>query len=177
MSTSFIGNYCPDDFTIVISKGDFVHTVSGFADGTFASLNRLVPSSTPYVGVGRSGSMGRVKRTVTAMTVDVTLHQYSQSNTVLQQLQIADADTTDNTWIFAVTIKDLSGQTVVSSNSAIIAAPPAVEFSSETSTRGWQIYLFGSDLFVGGNMPLAPSEVAAMEALGGTVDDRWKLNP
>ena len=177
MSSNFIGNYSPDDFTIVISKGDFVHTVSGFADGTFAALNRLVPSSTPYVGVGRSNSMGRVKRAVTAMTVDVTLHQYSPSNTVLQQLQIADAATSDNSWVFSVTIKDLSGQTVASSNSAIIAAPPAVEFSSETSTRGWQIYLFGSDLFIGGNIPLAPAEVAAVEAAGGTVEARWRLNP
>jgi hypothetical protein len=175
--SNYIGNYSPDDFTIVISKGDFVHTVSGFADGAFVSMNRLVPSSTPYVGVGRSNSMGRVKRAVTAMTVDVTLHQYSPSNTVLQQLQIADADTSDNTWVFSVTIKDLSGQTVASSNSAIIAAPPAVEFSSETSTRAWQIYLFGSDLFVGGNTPLAPAEVAAVEAAGGEVDSRWRLNP
>lgn len=177
MASNFIGNYSPDDFTIVISKGDFVHTISGFAAGEFVSMNRLVPSSTPYVGVGRSNSMGRVKRVVTAMTVDVTLHQYSPSNTVLQQLQIADAAVTDNEWIFAVTIKDLSGMTVASSNSAIIAAPPAVGFSDDTSTRVWQIYLFGSDLFVGGNTPLAPSEVAAVEALGGQVDTRWRLNP
>ncbi len=177
MASSFIGNYCPDDFTIVISKDNFVHTVTGFADGTFASMNRLVPSSTPYQGVGRANSFGRVKRAVTGMTVDVTLHQYSPSNTVLQQLQIADAAVTDNTWVFSVTIKDLSGQTVASSNSAIIAAPPTVEFSSDTSTRNWQIYLFGSDLFVGGNMPLAPAEVAAVEAAGGVVDERWRLNP
>lgn len=177
MSSNFIGNYCPDDFIVVISKGDFVHTVSGFADGTFASMNRLVPSSTPYVGVGTSNSAGRVKRKVTAMTIDITLHQYSPSNTVLQQLQIADANVTDNTWTFSVTVKDLSGQTVVSSNSAIIAAPPAVEFSSDTSTRDWQIYLFGSDLFIGGNIPLAPAEVAAVEAAGGQVEQRWRLNP
>lgn len=177
MSSSFIGNYSPDDFTIVISKGDFVHTITGFAAGEFVSMNRLVPSSTPYQGVGRTGSMGRVKRAVTGMTVDVTLHQYSPSNTVLQQLQIADANATDNTWIFSVTIKDLSGMTVASSNSAIIAAPPTVGFSDDTSTRAWQIYLFGSDLFVGGNMPLAPAEVAAVEAAGGQVEARWRLNP
>lgn len=177
MASNYIGNYCPDDFTVVISKGDFVHTVTGFADGTFATLNRLVPSSTPYQGVGRSNSNGRVKRAVTGMTIDLVLHQYSPSNTVLQQLQQADADVTDNSWIFAVTLKDLSGQTVVSSNNAIIASPPSVEFGSETSTRSWQLHLFGSDLFIGGNMPLAPAEVAAVEAAGGTVDARWRLNP
>lgn len=176
MADNYIGNYSPDDFTIVISKGNFVHTVTGFADGTFVSMNRLIPSSTPYVGVG-SNAGGRVKRRVNNMTVDVTLHQYSPSNTVLQQLQIADAESPDNTWVFNCTIKDLSGQTVASSNSAIIAAPPATEFSSDTSTRVWQIYLFGSDLFIGGNIPLAPAEVAAVEAVGGQVEARWRLNP
>lgn len=177
MANNFIGNYAPDLFTIVLSKGDFVHTVSGFADGTFVSMNRLVPTSVPYQGVGLSNSFGRVKRSVTGMTVDITLHQYSPSNTVLQQLQIADANVSDNTWVFAVTIKDLSGQTVASSNSAIIAAPPAVEFGSDTSTRAWQIHFFGSDLFIGGNSPLDAAEVAAVEAAGGTVDQRWRLNP
>ena len=173
---SQIGNYSPDDFTVVLSKGDFVHRVTGFADGSFLSMDRLVPSSTPYAGVGFNSS-GRVKRRVSSMTIDVTLHQYSPSNTVLQQLQIADANTAGNEYVFAVTLKDLSGQTVVSSNSAIIAAPPTAEFSSETSTRTWQLYLFGSDLYIGGNMLLAPDEVAAVEALGGVVEDKWRLNP
>lgn len=177
MATNFIGNYSPDDFTIVLSKDDFLHTITGFADGNFVSMNRLVPSSTPYQGVGNSNSFGRVRRNVTGMTIDVVLHQYSPSNTVLQQLQIADANTTDNQWVFNCMIRDVSGQTVVSSNSAIIAAPPAVDFGSDTNTRTWQIYLFGTDLFIGGNMPLSDSEVAAVEAAGGEVDPRWQLNP
>lgn len=176
MADNFIGNYAPDDFVIVISKGDFTHTVTGYADGSFVSMNRLVPSSTPYVGVG-SNSSGRVKRKVTSMTVDITLHQYSPSNTVLQQLQIADANTTNNDWVFNAMLKDPSGMTVASTNSAIIASPPTVDFSSETSTRTWQIYFFGSDLFIGGNIPLSDSEVAAVEAAGGEVDPRWQLNP
>ena len=81
---SQIGNYSPDDFTVVLSKGDFVHRVTGFADGSFLSMDRLVPSSTPYAGVGFNFS-GRVKRRVSSMTIDVTLRQYSPSNTVLKQ--------------------------------------------------------------------------------------------
>lgn len=176
MADNFIGNYAPDDFTIVISKGDFVHTITGFADGTFISMDRLVPSSTPYQGVGGS-AFGRVKRRVTGMNVTITLHQYSPSNTVLQQLQLADANTSNNDWVFSAMLRDPSGQTVASSNTAIIAAPPTVAFSSDTSTRDWQIYFFGSDLFIGGNIPLSDSEVAAVEAAGGEVDPRWQLNP
>lgn len=176
MADNFISNYLPDGFTIILSKGDFVHEVVGYADGTFVSMDRLVPTSTPYQGVGKQ-SFGRVKRNVTAMNVTITLHQGSVSNTLFQQLQTADANTSDNTYVFACTCKDTSGQTVVSSNSAVIVAPTNASFSSEFGTRDWGIYMFGTDLFIGGNTPLAPSEVAAMESLGGTVDDRWKLNP
>ena len=171
-----ISNYAPDEFTIVLSKGDFVHKIVGFADGTFLSMNRITPSSTPYQGIG-SSSFGRVKRRVTAMDVTVTLHQGSPSNTILQQLQIADANSAGNEWTFNCTIRDLSGQTVVSSNNAIIAAPANADFSSEFGTRDWSIYMYGSDLFIGGNTPLTPDEVAAMDALGGTVEDKWRLNP
>lgn len=171
-----ISNYAPDEFTIVLSKGDFVHKIVGFADGTFISMNRITPSSTPYQGVG-SSSFGRVKRRVTAMDVTVTLHQGSPSNTILQQLQIADANSAGNEYVFNVTLKDLSGQTVASSNNAIIAAPANADFSSEFGTRDWSIYMYGSDLFIGGNTPLTPDEVASMDALGGTVEDKWRLNP
>ncbi len=173
---NIISNYAPDEFSIILSKGDFVHKIVGFADGTFLSMNRITPTSTPYQGVG-SSSFGRVKRRVTAMDVTVTLHQGSPSNTVLQQLQIADANTADNTWVFNCTIKDLSGQTVASSSTAIIAAPANADFSSEFGTRDWSIYLYGSDLFIGGNTPLAPDEVAAVDALGGFTEDKWKINP
>ena len=173
---SIISNYAPDEFTIILSKGDFLHKVVGFADGTFVSMNRIVPTSTPYQGVG-SSSFGRVKRRVTAMDVTITLHQGSPSNTVLQQLQIADANTAGNEWTFNCLIKDASGQTVASSSTAIIAAPANADFSSEFGTRDWSIYLYGSDLFIGGNTPLAPDEVAAVDALGGFTEDKWKINP
>lgn len=172
MASNFIGNYLPDDFTVVLSKGDFVHKITGFADGSFISMDRLVPTSEPYQGVGDS-AFGRVKRRVTAMNVTITLHQYSPSNTVLQQLQIADSNTPGNEWVFNCTMRDLSGQTVVSTNSAIIAAPANATFSSTTETRDWTIYMFGSDLFIGGNTPLSASEVSSIQSLGGDVDPRW----
>lgn len=176
MSDNFIANYLPDDFTIILSKDDFVHRVTGFADGTFISMGRITPSSTPYQGAG-DNSFARVKRSKTAMNVTITLHQGSPSNTLFQQLQLADAGAKDNSFVFNCTMKDLSGQTVASSNSAVIVAPANASFGTEFGTRDWGIYLFGSDIFIGGNTPLAPSEVAAMEALGGTVDARWRLNP
>lgn len=172
-TNSFIGNYNPDEFTIILSKGDFVHRVTGFADGSFLSMDRLVPTSEPYQGVG-SNAFARVKRSVTAMNVTMTLHQYSPSNTVLQALQNADASVAGNEWVFNCIMKDTSGQTVVSSSNAIIAAPPTATFSTTTETRDWNIYMFGSDLFIGGNMLMDAADVAAAAATGYTVEEKWR---
>lgn len=174
MANNYIGNYSPDEFTIVLSKGDFIHRITGFADGTFISMDRLVPTSEPYQGVGTSNSFGRVKRSISAMNVTITLHQYSPSNTVLQALQNADASTSGNEWIFSCTMRDTSGQTVVSSTNAIIAAPPTATFSTTTETRDWNIYMFGSDLFIGGNMLMDAADVNAAAAAGYEVEDKWR---
>lgn len=175
MANEFIGNYSPDDFSIILSKGDFVHKVTGFADGTFISMERLVPTSEPYQGVG-DNSMARTKRRVTSMNVSISLHQASPSNYVLQKLQDADAqDPLSNEWVFNCTIKDLSGQTIMSTANAIIMAPATAAFSTTIETRDWGIFMFGSDLQLGGNMPLSEQEVASVEALGYEVDERWKV--
>lgn len=175
MANEFIGNYSPDDFSIILSKGDFVHKVTGFADGTFISMERLVPTSEPYQGVG-DNSMARTKRRVTSMNVSISLHQASPSNYVLQKLQDADAqDPLSNEWVFNCTIKDLSGQTIMSTSNAIIMAPATADFSTTIETRDWGIFMFGSNLQLGGNMPLSEQEVASVEALGYEVDERWKI--
>lgn len=50
MSDILIGNYSPESVVIILSKGDFVHQVTGFADSTFISATRMVPASEPYIG-------------------------------------------------------------------------------------------------------------------------------
>lgn len=173
--SEFIGNYSPDDFSIVLSKGDFVHKITGFADGTFISMERLVPTSEPYQGVG-DNAMARTKRRINSMNVTVSLHSASPSNYVLQKLQDADAaDPMSNEWVFNCTIKDLSGQTVLSTANAIIMAPATAAFSTTIETRDWGIFMFGSNLQIGGNMLMSEQEVSAIEALGYEVDERWKV--
>ena len=174
MANEFIGNYAPDKFTIILTKGAFTHQISGFADGTFISMERLIPTSEPYQGAGENNTFGRVKRSVTALNVTITLHQYSPSNTILQALQLADAAIAGNDWIFSCTMKDPSGQTVLSSNNACITAPPNISFGTTTETRDWGIYMFGSDLFIGGNMLMDAADVSAASTLGYTVADEWK---
>lgn len=110
------------------------------------------------------------------MNVTISLHQYAQSNSVLQALQRADEATDNNDWVVACTIKDTSGQTLFFSNQTIIATTPDVTLSTTTETRDWSLFMFNSDNFVGGNTPLDDAAVAAVEATGGQVDPRWQVN-
>ena len=169
-----LGTYSPEEVTVVISAGGVVHQVTGFADSTFIEVTRLVPASEPYIGADLSG--GRVKRRNKSATANITLHQYSSSNTVLQQLQRADEEDSRNTYVASITIKDNSGQTLYFSNQAIITMTPDVTLSTTTEVRVWQIFMFNCESFIGGNAEMDAATVAAVEGLGGEVPDRWRLN-
>jgi len=117
---------------------------------------------------------GRVKRRNRSMNVTITLHQYSQSNAVLQALQRADEADDGNEWVVNAMIKDMSGQTMFSSSQTIIATTPDVTLSSTTEMRDWTLFMFNSDSLIGGNTPIDAASVAAIESTGGVVEDRWK---
>lgn len=172
MSDILIGNYSPEAVTVILSKDSFVHQVTGFVEGTFISATRMVPASEPYIGSDLSG--GRVKRRNRSMNVTISLHQYAASNYVLQALQRADEEDDGNAWVVSCTIKDNSGQTLFFSNQTIIATTPDVTLSSTTETRDWTLFMFNTDNYIGGNTPMSEAEVAAVEAVGGTVDTRWR---
>lgn len=107
------------------------------------------------------------------MNVTVSLHQYAQSNYVLQALQRADEEDSGNAWIVSCTIKDMSGQTMFYSNQTIIATTPDVTLSSTTEGRDWTLFMFNTDNYIGGNTPMDAASVAAVEAVGGQVDAKW----
>lgn len=174
MADSLLGNYSPESMVIVLSKGDFVHTITGYADGTFLTIDRITPASELYVGADLS--TGRVKRRNKASTITLTLMQHAASNAVMQALQRADEDDDiGNEWVFAITIKDLSGTGVWSSNQAFIATNPSTTFSTTTETRDWVIQAVSLSANIGSNTLFDSAEVAAMNALGAEVDTRWQL--
>ena len=167
-----IGNYSPEGITVILSKGSFSHQVTGFVEGSFLSASRMVAASEPYIGSDLTG--GRVKRRNRSMNVTISLHQYAQSNYVLQALQRADEETDNNDWVVNCTIKDAGGQTMFFSSQTIIATTPDVTFSSTTEQRDWTFFMFNTDNYIGGNTPLDTAAVQAVEAVGGSVEDRWK---
>ena len=172
MSDILIGNYSPEGITVILSKGSFSHQVTGFVEGSFLSASRMVVASEPYIGSDLTG--GRVKRRNRSMNVTISLHQYAQSNYVLQALQRADEETDNNDWVVNCTIKDAGGQTMFFSSQTIIATTPDVTFSSTTEQRDWTFFMFNTDNYIGGNTPLDAAAVQAVEAVGGAVEDRWK---
>jgi len=174
MPDILIGNYSPEEVTIVISAAGASEQITGFADGTFISATRLVVASEPYIGSDITG--GRVKRRNRSMNVTITLHQYAASNTFLQALQRADEEDGGNRYVASCTIKDNSGQTLFFSNQTIIATTPDVTFSSTTETRDWTLFMFNTDNQIGGNTLISDSTVQAIETLGGEVDAKWRVN-
>lgn len=174
MADSLLGTYSPESMVIVLSKGNFVHTVTGFADGTFLNIARITPASELYVGADLSTA--RVKRRNKASTITLTLFQQATSNAVMQALQRADEeDDVGNEWVFALTIKDLSGTSIWSSNQAFIATNPDTTLGTTTETREWVIQAVSLSANIGSNTLFDAAEVQAMNALGAEVDARWQI--
>jgi hypothetical protein len=170
---NLLGNYSPESLVIVLSKGNFVHTIQGYADGSFLNIKRETPASTLYIG--SDNTAGRVKRRNKASTITITLHQFSPSNAVLQALQRADEQDSGNAWVVAMTIKDLSGTSIWSSNQTFIGTIPDAQLGSAAENRAWELHAVSLSANIGTNTLFDAAEVNAMTALGATVDPKWKL--
>lgn len=166
-----LGSYSPESVVIVLSNGKFSHTLSGYADGTFISLARVIPHATLYTGADASNV--RVVRAVRNFDITLTLHQSSESNDVLSQLLILDEDTRSGEDIFSITIKDLSGRTVASSGIAFIGAEPEFGFGTEVEERTWTIHAVNMEVFIGGNGKFTTGGYEAATGLGADVDEIW----
>lgn len=174
MESTNLGNYSPEDVVMIIGNDRFSHTISGMADGTFISFERAVDRATLYTGADLSAA--RVLRRNKSGTVSLTLHQSAESNDILSTIAQLDEDSHDNTWLFHVTIKDLLGRSVFFAPQAFIGNDPATTYSTDLETRDWTITVVGVDRHFGGNSKLNPENQATLEALGYTVEDKWKSN-
>lgn len=170
-----LGNYSPEDVVMIISNDIFgTHTISGTADGTFISYERSVDRATLYVGSDLSSA--RVLRRNKSGTVSLTLHQSAESNDVLSMIALRDEETHDNSYLFSVTIKDLSGRSVFFAPEAFIGNDPTTSYSTDLETRDWTITVTSVERHTGGNAKVNPEVEATLQTLGYTVEDKWKTN-
>lgn len=170
-NTTLLGSYSPEDVVCVISNDKFSHTISGFADGSFLNLSRIIPASTLYTG--GDGTNCRVIRDVSNLDVTFTLHQSSESNDVLSHLLVLDMAARDSSELFSILIRDMTGRTVISTPTCFIGSNPDVPFETDISTRDWVLHTIGSSIHIGGNARFTSGGFDALVDLGATVDQEW----
>lgn len=137
-----------DPKMVIITIGGVPMT--GYADGTFVSVERASDSFTKVTGA--DGMVTRSKSNDKSGQITLTLKQSSPSNDVLSGF--AALDEMSNTGVFPVSITDLSGHTLLFMPSAWIRKPANVEFGKELSTREWVLDFDKYELpasLIGGN--------------------------
>lgn len=135
-----------DPGQVIVSVGGV--PMSGYADGTFLSVDRDEQMFTKVVGA--DGTTTRVKSNNRSGTMTLTLKQSSPSNDVLSAF--AALDESVNAGVVPILVKDLSGTTIFFSATGWIQKYPTAEFAKEISNREWIFDLADIDVFVGGNI-------------------------
>jgi len=121
--------------------------VEGIADGTFLTAARDNPAFTK--GTGSGGEGWRAKSNDRSGTVTLTLLQTSATNDLFSALMALDEQTGNG--VGALLIKDNSGLTLISAESAWLEKPADAEFAREVSNREWTIGTNDLNMHNGGN--------------------------
>lgn len=140
-----LANYSPEDVVILLAG---IHKVTGFADGTFVSIDKFSPTFT--VKESTDGFVTRSLRASNLYTVRLTLNQASDSNNVLSLFHNADKITRGRAK-FPIIIKDGSGSSVMFSAEAWISSVPSAQFSTSIEVREWEITCAAAANNIGGN--------------------------
>lgn len=135
--------YDPKEVAVIING----QTLSGFADGTFVTVERDEDSWS--LSIGTDGEGARAKSNNKSGTITVTLQQTSDSNKILSDLALADELTSTGT--FPVLIKDASGYSIHSAEIAWIQKPATAEYAREAGNREWVIRTHELYTYSGGN--------------------------
>lgn len=134
-----------DPKMIVITFGSI--PISGYAEGTFVSVNRSGDAFAKRKGAG--GDVERINKNQGDFEVTVTLLQTTPTNKELTAVLAADQVT--NAGVFPLTIKDLLGETLFFAPQAWIRKDPEWEDGDDLNSRAWTFDTgIGSNL-IGGN--------------------------
>lgn len=173
--SNILATYSPEDVKLILTAldGSWSHTVNGFADGTFLTVERVIPHATLYNGADKSNV--RVVRAVKNCDLTASLHLASESNDVFSQLLANDEFSRDGSDCFRVMVKDTIGRTVMSSPAAFIGTSPTAGFSTDVETRDWVIHAINLDIHFGGNGAVTPDTEAVLQELGYDLDPNWVM--
>ncbi len=138
-----VKTYSASEMTIIF-KGVIVE---GLADGTFVTVGRKNPAA-----VGITGSDGEGARAMSndkSGTCVCTLLQTSVTNDFFSDIQFADENGGDG--VGKLLVKDGTGRTVASAETAWIEKLSDAEFAREITNREWTIETDHLEMHVGGN--------------------------
>lgn len=146
------------------SPKDVVFIVGGYALTGWGSI-RVSRNSQTYTQVrGIRGKNTRYRNTDTSATITVSILQTEEANDILSD--IVDIDRQFGTGRIALTIKDSSGTSVISSSEAFIAGYPEVVYSGGFEYRNWTILCNTTSRFeVNGNAVAQESIFKKVSAL------------
>lgn len=134
-----------DPKLVVITFGAL--SISGYAEGTFVSVNRSGDAFAKSKGAG--GDIERVNRNQGDFEVTVTLQQTSPTNAELSA--ILAADMVSNAGVWPLTIRDFSGNTLFFAAEAWIRKDPEWEDGDDLNSRAWVFDTGIAANLVGGN--------------------------
>lgn len=120
----------------------------GFADGTVITVARDNPAFTSFVGGDGEGA--RAASNDRSGTVTCVLMQTSATNAALSAIARSDEDS-GGAFTGTLLVKDGSGTSVASAETAWIEKIPDGEYGRELTNRTWVIKTDNLDSFIGGN--------------------------
>lgn len=175
MADNNLGTYSPEEIIAVITVPDHPevsHVISGWAEGTFFTFERMMPSSVLVQGADNTG--GRVRRSNKGGNINFTLQQFTASNDILTELERLDGESSNNSWLFNLTVKDGLGRSYFHATQCFVVSPPSATLGTDgTDVRSWDIQAINIDYYIGGNAKIPPEIVSTLEAMGVTVEAKW----
>jgi hypothetical protein len=125
--------YDPDQIVMSIAGVPIV----GTAEGDMVTVEYETDAFLDVAGT--DGETVRSKSLDRRATVIFRLMQTSSSNPALDALHAADYNAPNGAGVGTLVIQDLQGNTLLRSEKAWIAAPPAVAFGATAGPREWKI--------------------------------------
>jgi hypothetical protein len=115
-----------------------------------------------------------LRRTTKGGTINFTLQMFTASNDFMSMLEKNDAEASNNSWLFDLTVKDGMGRSFLHAKQCFIVNTPSVTFGTDaTDVRSWDVQAINIDYYVGGSAKI-PAEIAAtLTAMGAVIPSEW----
>lgn len=140
---ALLKTYDPKQVHVIVNG----RSLTGFADGTFVKVSR--DEDTFKLQVGADGEACRTKSNNRSGTYELTLQQSSEGNKILSDIALADE--TSNSGVVAVMVKDGSGNSLHTSESAWVQKPSDAEYGKDAGSRTWVLRTDDLVTYNGGN--------------------------